>query len=122
MIVPRVFGVLLAAVTLGLVNEVRTAASDRVFPDVFTRVGVLIDQLPNAMTDAQVQFVATHFVGSQKLTVDISARLRAVNPGFIVLHYRLANWQGAPGVAYIRDGRTWSSDFAEVDPARLRAG
>ena len=116
MIRPKILGVLLAAAVSWLVAEIRTGASDRVFPDVFGRVGVLIDQLPSGMTDAQVRFAATHFVGSQKLTLDISSRLRAVNPGFIVLHYRLANWQGAPGVAYIRDGRTWTSDFSGVDP------
>jgi hypothetical protein len=112
----RVWGVLLASVVGLLVAEMRTGASSRVFPDVFGRVGVLIDQLPGDMTDAQIRFAAAHFVGSQKLTLDVSRRLRAVNPGFVVLHYRLANWQGAPGVPYIRDGRTWSSDFTEVDP------
>ncbi len=115
MTLPRVFGVLLAAVGLWLVADMRTGASDRVFPDVFARVGVLTDQLPNGMTDAQVRFVASRFVGSQKLTADISSRLRAVNPGFLVLHYRLAMWQTAPGVLYLADGRTWSNDFSEVD-------
>ena len=38
-----------------------------------------------------------------------------MNPGFLVLHYRLAMWQTAPGVLYLADGRTWSNDFPEVD-------
>ena len=113
MILPRMFGVLLAAIVVWLVAEIRTGASERVFPDVFARVGVLTDQLPNAMTEAQARFAATHFVGSQKLTADISSRLRAVNPNFIVLHYRLAMWQSA--VNYILDGRTWSNDLPEVN-------
>ena len=115
MTLPRVFGVLLAGVVLWLVAEIRTGASDRVFPDVFARVGVLTDQLPNTMTDAQARFVATHFVGSQKLTADISSRLRAFNPAFLVLHYRLAMWQTAPDGLYLADGLTWSNDFPEVD-------
>jgi len=78
MTLPRLFSILLAAAVPWLVIGVRTGASGRVFPDVFTRVGVLTDQLPNAMTDAQVRFAATHFVGSQKLTPDTSGRLRAV--------------------------------------------
>jgi hypothetical protein len=116
MVLPRGSGVLLACVVVWLVVGIRTNASGRAFPDVLGRVGVLIDQLPGDLTDAQIRFAASHFVGTQKLTLDVSSRLRAVNPGFVVLHYRLANWQGAPGVPYIRDGRTWTSDFAEVDP------
>jgi hypothetical protein len=112
MTLPRLFSILLAAAVPWLVIGVRTGASGRVFPDVFTRVGVLTDQLPNAMTDAQVRFAATHFVGSQKLTPDTSGRLRAVNPDFIVLHYRLAMWQSA--VNYLADGRTWSNDLPFV--------
>jgi hypothetical protein len=113
MTLPRVFGLLLTAATLWLVGEIRTGAKARVFPDVFARVGVLTDQLPNAMTDAQARFAATHFVGSQKLTADISSRLRAVNPDFLVLHYRLAMWQSMAD--YILDGHTWSNDLPEVD-------
>src|SRR5688572_19961337 len=108
----HILGVLLSAAVLWLVAAIRTGASERVFPDVFGRVGVLTDQLPNAMTEAQARFAATHFVGSQKLTADVSSRLRAVNPNFIVLHYRLAMWQSAGN--YNPDGHTWSNDLPDV--------
>ncbi len=115
MTLPRILGVLLAVLVLWLVTGTGAGASARAFPDVSTRVGVLTDQLPSAMTDAQVRFAATHYVGSQKLTADVSSRLRAVTPGFLVLHYRLAMWQSAPDVRYILDGRNWSNDFPVVD-------
>jgi hypothetical protein len=42
-------------------------AAARFFPDTRDRVMVFTDQLPGGMTDAQYQFAATHYVGSQKL-------------------------------------------------------
>jgi hypothetical protein len=91
-------------------------AGRRVFPDTSARIGVLTDQLPGGMTDAQMRFAATHYVGTQKLTLNLSRPLRALNPNFIVLHYRLAMWQSAPRVNYIVDGNRWSNDFPRVDP------
>lgn len=67
------------------------------------------------MTAAQQRFAATHFAGTQKLSLDLSRPLRAINPGFLVLHYHLAMWQSAPGVNYIVDGTTWGNDFDEVN-------
>jgi hypothetical protein len=84
------------------------------FPDTSASIGVLVDQLPGGLTAAQQQLAATRFVGSQKLTLDISGALRAINPGFVVLHYHLAMWQSAPGVKIILDGKTWGSDYSKV--------
>jgi hypothetical protein len=81
------------------------------FPDTSASIGVLADQLPNGMTAGQQQFAATHFVGSQKLTLALSKPLRAINPNFIVLHYHLAMWQSAPGVDFIIDGKNWGNDY-----------
>jgi hypothetical protein len=67
------------------------------------------------MSDAQVRFAATHYVGTQKLTLNVSRRLRAINPGFLVLHYHLAMWQSAPNVPFITDGNTWGNDYPAVN-------
>jgi len=87
----------------------------RTFPDSSARIAILADQLPGGLTAAQQRFVAHRFVGTQKLTLDLSRPLRALNPGFIVLHYHLAMWQSAPNVSFIVDGRTWGNDFPEVN-------
>jgi hypothetical protein len=82
------------------------------WPDTTATISVLADQLPSGMTAAQQSFVATHFVGSQKLTLSSSAPLRALNPSFVVLHYHLAIWQSA--VDFILDGNNWGNDLATV--------
>lgn len=90
-------------------------AARRAFPETSTRIGVFADQLPGGMTAAQERFAATHYVGTQKLTRNLSAPLRAINPNFLVLHYRLAMWQSAPHVPFIVDGERWGNDYAAVD-------
>jgi len=94
-------------------------ATRRAFTDTSTRIAVLTDQLPGGMTDAQVRFAATHYVGTQKLTLNVSRRLRAINPGFLVLHYHLAMWQSAPNVPFITDGNTWGNDYPAVNAHEL---
>ncbi len=90
------------------------AWSGRAFPDTTARIGILADQLPGGMSPEQERFAATHYVGTQKLSLALSAPLRAINPGFLVLHYRLAMWQSAPHVNYIVDGQRWDNDFPTV--------
>jgi hypothetical protein len=90
-------------------------AHTRPFPDTSTRIAVLTDQLPETMSDAQVRFAATHYVGTQKLTLNLSQPLRAINPRFIVLHYHLAMWQSAPAVTFITDGNRWENDYSAVN-------
>jgi hypothetical protein len=91
-----------------------TTAANRPFPDTTSRIAILTDQLPGGMTPAQQRFAATHYVGTQKLTRDLSDPIRAINPAFLVLHYHLAMWQSAPRVNFIVDGRRWGNDFANV--------
>jgi hypothetical protein len=86
----------------------------RSFPDTSSSIAILADQLPDGMTAAQTQFAATHFVGSQKLVLPITQSLRAINPGFLVLHYHLAIWQSAPSVDFIIDGQSWGNDYPTV--------
>jgi hypothetical protein len=84
------------------------------FPATSASIGVLVDQLPDGLTAAQQQLAAKRFVGSQKLTLSLSAPLRAINPDFVVLHYHLAMWQPAPGVKFILDGKTFGNDYPKV--------
>ena len=104
---------LAAAVIMALMCSL-TGATRRPFPDTSTRIAVLTDQLSGGMTGAQLRFAATHYVGTQKLTRNLSGPLRAINPQFLVLHYHLAMWQSAPNVAFITDGMQWSNDYPVV--------
>jgi hypothetical protein len=89
-------------------------ASERKWPDTSSRIGVFADQFGRALSSAQERFVATHFAGSQKLTLKQSRPLRALNPNFIVLHYHLALWQSAPATTFITDGLSWANDYSFV--------
>jgi hypothetical protein len=89
------------------------APPSREFPDTTARIAVLADQLLS-MNEAQTRFAATHFVGTQKVFLPVVRALRAVNPGFLVLHYHLAMWQSAPGVPFIVDGVSFGNDYDEV--------
>ena len=68
--------------------------SVRPWPDTTRGVHVFNDQLNSNMSDAQVQFSATHYAGCQKMTRSQADRLRAVNPSFLILHYRLGDGLG----------------------------
>jgi hypothetical protein len=105
---------LAAAVILGA-PRFPTAASRRPFPDTSTRITILTDQLPTTMSDAQMRFAATHYVGTQKLSLNLSRPIRKVNSAFLVLHYHLAMWQSAPKVNFIVDGNRWANDFPTVN-------
>ena len=104
-----------AAAAIAVMAGCRSGAKSRPFPDTSARIAVLTDQLPGGMTEAQVRFAAAHFVGTQKLTLKLSRPLRAINPGFLVLHYHLAMWQSAPNVTFIIDGNEWANDYAAVN-------
>ncbi len=117
---PRnVLRIALAALGLGLFvagmgTHTIAAPRHREFPDTTSRIAILTDQLPN-ISGPHARFAASHFVGTQKLSVELTRALRRLNPDFIVLHYKLAMWQSAPGVPYIVDGSRWGNDFAEVN-------
>ena len=100
-------------VILVWVNPVQT--QDKFgFPETTAKIAIIADQLPSNMTEAQVRFAATHYVGSQKLTLDITKRLRRYNPKFLVLHYHLGIWQQQPAHKFIIDGRHWGNDWPFV--------
>ena len=67
-----------------------TASAQRPFPNTTEGIYVFNDQLAGwDMTEAQFEFAATHFVGTQKMIRSHADRLRAYQPDFIILHYRL---------------------------------
>jgi hypothetical protein len=71
------------------------AAPLRNFPVTNESILVFSDQLDtSSMSEAQFQFAATHYVGSQKLVRDAARHLRQYNPNFLVLHYRLGQGLG----------------------------
>ena len=65
------------------------SGSGRSWPDTTAGVHVFNDQLTEGMSNAQVQFAATHYAGTQKMVRSEADRLRAYNPNFLILHYRL---------------------------------
>ncbi len=87
------------------------ALARRQIPDTSSAVHVWDDELPDSMTDPQVRFVATHVDGTQKVSLQTARRLRAVNPGFLVLYYRLGIGDGP---VPLRLGNQWASDYGSV--------
>ncbi|MBN2304457.1 MAG: prolyl oligopeptidase family serine peptidase [Anaerolineae bacterium] len=74
----------------------QTAPAADVLPTTTEGIHVFNDQIDvHTLTDAQAEFAATHYDGTQKLTTSGARRLRAYNADFVVLHYRLG-----PGIGY----------------------
>lgn len=84
----------------------------RRLPSTRRAVGVFNDQMSESLSDAQVKFAATNYAGSQKQTRRFADRLRAINPGFVILHYRLA--LGAGPALFIERNR-WVTDWPFVE-------
>ena len=91
----------------------------RAFPETrSTAVSVFADQLPmQNMTEAQIRFAAENYAGTQKLYTKQVDKLRAYNPDFLLLHYRLAEAAGpAAGIAHdslednVVDGNAFSDE------------
>jgi hypothetical protein len=94
-----------------LLGSPAAASALRPIPDTAGAVHVWQDQLPDSMTDAQIRFVARHVDGTQKVSLGTAQRLRAINPGFLVLYYRLGIGDG-PVPFRLGDG--WASDYGSV--------
>ncbi len=85
----------------------------RTFPDTTDSIAVFVDQLnTSAMTPAQIEFAATNYVGTQKQLPGEIDKLRAYNPDFLMIQYRLGVRQSTP--PFIHNG-TWSSDWNTVN-------
>jgi hypothetical protein len=90
-------------------------APPRTFPDTSNRIGVFVDQLPSGMTAAQQQFAAAHYAGTQKLTTNLIDPIRAYNPNFLMLQYRLGVRDSGDSVPFIHNN-TWTSDWGQINP------
>jgi len=100
----------------------------RTFPLIESGIGVFVDQLTTQMTQAQMEFMATHCIGSQKLVKNLVDSMRAYNPDFIDLQYHLAfgegdisnihgndwvkNWEFVNGQEDFFEHRSWSAQPA----------
>jgi len=103
----------------------------RPLPDTTDGIHVWNDQLATwSMSEAQFQFAASHYVGSQKITRYQADRLRSYNPDFLILHYRLGEGLGyrtttgncVPAGSFIQvvEGNTWVTEWpgeAGVSPS-----
>lgn len=109
------------ALAAALLVTASAAPAQRTFPDTTNRIVVFNDQLATwGMSPAQYAFAATHYVGTQKVRRSEARALRAVNPGFLVLHYRLGQALGhsypsgcAPTTSYLQivDGDAWVQEW-----------
>lgn len=75
-------------------SAARAQAPLRPTPDTRYGVHVFNDQNSTGLTAAQVDFCARRYAGTQKQTRADADRYRAVNPDFLVLHYRLGQGLG----------------------------
>ena len=82
------------------------------FPSTANGIHIFEDQLPDGMSSAMTQFVATHTDGTQKELLSQTNQFRAINPNFTVLHYQLGT--GNSPYDYIINDQ-WSSDFSYVN-------
>lgn len=72
-------------------------------------VRVWDDQLASNLTPAQLHFVATHEAGAEKLLRSQIRALKAINPSFKVLQYRLA--MGLGRHTQVIDGDRWVDEW-----------
>ncbi|MBN2499270.1 MAG: hypothetical protein JXB38_00805 [Anaerolineales bacterium] len=83
-------GAVLHCIHLTTLLKARPAApSVRPLPDTWEDIHVFNDQLWLYDNPAWVEFSAMHYDGTQKMTRADADALRAVNPAFILLNYRL---------------------------------
>src|SRR4029077_7133407 len=59
-------------------------------PDTTVGVHVFSDQLPDGLSPGLLRFAATHYAGAQKLGLSETKALKAINPNFFMIQYRLA--------------------------------
>jgi hypothetical protein len=82
------------------------------FPSTADGIHIIEDQLPNNLSSAMTQFVATHIDGTQKELLSQTDQFRAINPNFTVLHYQLGT--GNSPYNYIINNQ-WSNDWSYVN-------
>src|SRR6476646_5190263 len=71
------------------VEELEKRIVPSYFPPTTNGIHIFEDQLPTGLSNAMVQFVASHIDGTQKELLNQTQQSRAINPNFTVLHYQL---------------------------------
>jgi len=95
-----------------LIEELEGRVVPSFFPPTTNGIHIIEDQLPNSLSSAMTQFVATHIDGTQKELLSQTNQFRAINPNFTVLHYQLGT--GNSPYDYIINNQ-WSSDWSYVN-------
>src|SRR5438132_363718 len=130
----------LAAAALIAAAVLVSSASAGRLPDTTNGVHVFSDQLPDGLSPGLLRFAATHYAGAQKLGRSETRALKAIDPRFFMIQYRLALGLGyratggdcAPTGDWIqlRFGDTWQREwpsspqtrwFALVNGQRVRS-
>jgi putative glycosyl hydrolase-like family 15 (GHL15) protein len=101
--VPRIA---LAATLLALAAPAPTSNTIRVFSD----------QLPDGLSPGLLAFAATHYAGAQKLGASETLALKARNPAFFMIQYRLGLGLGRR--TQIRFGDQWLPEWPAHPQAR----
>jgi hypothetical protein len=94
------------------VEELEDRVVPSFFPPTTNGIHIFEDQLPNNLSAAMTQFVATHLDGTQKELLNQTQQFRAINPNFTVLHYQLGT--GNSPYQYIINNQ-WASDWNTVN-------
>jgi hypothetical protein len=80
------------------------------------RIRVFSDQLPDGLSPGLLQFAATHYAGAQKLGASETLALKARNPAFMMIQYRLGLGLGRR--TQIRIGDAWVNEWPAHPQAR----
>jgi hypothetical protein len=91
--------------------EAREVLDASAFPNTSNAIYLLSDQLNAGLSNPLVQFIATHYAGTQKMLPGENARYLADNANWDLLHYRLGTTSGP--ASYITGGQ-WGSDWNSV--------
>lgn len=83
----------------------------RSFPDTWGRIGVFVDQLPS-LNEAQAQFAATHYAGTQKQRSSQIQQIRRFNQDFLHIQYRLGYRVSEPVFIHNDD---WTNDLDTIN-------
>ncbi len=111
-----------ALAAISMVSVITAAwAAPRPWPDTSSGIHVFNDQLNPGLTDAQVNFSASNYSGSQKLYRGEADKIRGQNSNFLVLHYRLGHGLGyrlieggcnpTGGLIHVVEGNEWVQEY-----------
>lgn len=85
----------------------------REFPNTRDGIYIFYDQPAYDLTQDQLDFLANHYVGCQKIPLDMVKHIREYNNNFIVLNYRLS-FGAYEDIAHYIVGNDWINDWDSV--------